>query len=706
MSKLAAMDPNLLINPNSNASRLGKVPLASILQRLPGLLQIIFIPFCFLGPVYAPATFGFYFVFLHLSFAYNATRSMVASRIAYKRAKEHSTTNWAEKYCQEIGVQSINDTRHDLPFDSIKHVIIIPQYKEELGTMYDTLDVLASHPQALTHYKICLAMEESEKGATQKAHGLIKKYLNQFYDITMTLHPSGRPGEIRGKSSNVAWAAKEMVRQAGGPRVEDIITVMDADTCFAADYFAALSYHYAVGTPKQRALMFFAPPTVFDRNAHKVPFLVRVADMQWSMGVISNMYNGSPFTPPCSAYSIPMKLAAAVGLWDVDPNSIGEDFHMYIKCFFSTHGEVIIKPIYSPASCCNIEGTNSNSRNVIARLGGNFLSGIYARSVQAKRHLWGALDLGYTIRRAIFGLFAPTFDAPNNLLQRIPFMSEHSRFDFHRLATRLIPFTYRVLECHIFVGQVLLMMIICKNFIPPEDGSNWLWDLLSGGNAVHPYVHLALASGNYITQAAGLVFIGAVIYYEKYQYWSGVKRWELAFCEELHPGTGCGVQPLGIRSRLKAVRHWFNMVEWVFIPVVGLVFMVIPQVYVHLCQIYTSSLTYVVAQKPKHEIRKEMTEIYEEVVLVEPVRGISVASSPVSAASATSSPPSKLRPGSLVVKEDIGARGDSGFYEFDGAGLPQSDFHPGMWAIKETIGHHLPNSPSQDSVETLANLAN
>jgi hypothetical protein len=108
-------------------------------------------------------------------------------------------------------------------------------------------------------------MEEGESEASEKAVGLIDRYRDLFYDITFTLHPSNRPGEIRGKSSNVAWAAKEMVRQAGGPRLEDIITVMDADTCFASDYFASLSYHYAVASPRDRALMYFAPTTVFDR---------------------------------------------------------------------------------------------------------------------------------------------------------------------------------------------------------------------------------------------------------------------------------------------------------------------------------------------------------------------------------------------------------------------------------------------------------
>jgi hypothetical protein len=148
------MSKFLEINSDSNAAILGKIPLASILQRLPGVIVLGFIPFCIFAPIYAPAFFAGYYIFLHLCFTYNATRSMFSSRLAWQEAIKHSKTNWAERYCEVVGVQSIRDTRHDLPFDSIKHVVIIPQYKEELGTMYDTLDVLASHPMALTHYKV------------------------------------------------------------------------------------------------------------------------------------------------------------------------------------------------------------------------------------------------------------------------------------------------------------------------------------------------------------------------------------------------------------------------------------------------------------------------------------------------------------------------------------------------------------------------
>src|SRR5690349_14879612 len=98
-------------------------------------------------------------------------------------------------------------------------------------------------------------MEESEKGAAEKAQTLMKMYADSFFEITYTVHPLGRPGEIRGKSSNVAWASSQMALRSGGGLAgrheHEIITVMDADTCFAEDFFSAVSYHYTTATPEQ-----------------------------------------------------------------------------------------------------------------------------------------------------------------------------------------------------------------------------------------------------------------------------------------------------------------------------------------------------------------------------------------------------------------------------------------------------------------------
>ena len=53
-------------------------------------------------------------------------------------------------------------------------------------------------------------MEESELEAVEKGDLLISMYSNQFRSIIYTLHPSGLPGEIRGKASNVLWASTQM----------------------------------------------------------------------------------------------------------------------------------------------------------------------------------------------------------------------------------------------------------------------------------------------------------------------------------------------------------------------------------------------------------------------------------------------------------------------------------------------------------------
>jgi hypothetical protein len=63
--------------------------------------------------------------------------------------------------------------------------------------------------------KICLAMEEAESGAEAKAKSLMRFYADCFSHITYTIHPVGVPGEARGKSSNVSYAARVMVSRAG-----------------------------------------------------------------------------------------------------------------------------------------------------------------------------------------------------------------------------------------------------------------------------------------------------------------------------------------------------------------------------------------------------------------------------------------------------------------------------------------------------------
>lgn len=117
--------------------------------------------------------------------------------------------------------------------DEVVHAIILPNYGEDLHTLRTTLNVLASHPRASTQYEVYLAMEQKESDAHDKAAKLLSFFEGSFLDIQSTFHPCNLPGEIAGKSSNVAFAARHIVQvhRAELSACNVIVTVMDGELC-------------------------------------------------------------------------------------------------------------------------------------------------------------------------------------------------------------------------------------------------------------------------------------------------------------------------------------------------------------------------------------------------------------------------------------------------------------------------------------------
>jgi hypothetical protein len=172
-----------------------------------------------------------------------------------------------------------------------------------MSTLTQTLSILASHPLAKSTYKVCLAMEEREAGSRAKGDTLRTQYVDKFRDITVSIHPSGLPGEVPGKGSNVGWGARWLVerefiataseydddededrasRLHSSTIPEGILTVMDADTAFASDYFLAAAAKYLLARPEKRERMMFVPPIIFDRNQADVPGITRITDIMWA----------------------------------------------------------------------------------------------------------------------------------------------------------------------------------------------------------------------------------------------------------------------------------------------------------------------------------------------------------------------------------------------------------------------------------------
>jgi len=145
--------------------------------------------------------------------------------------------------------------------------------------------------------------------------------------------------------------------------------------------------------PETANTTLYSAPIIFDRNAHLVPMLVRVADVLWCAAGLSGLYNTSSIRPPTSVYTVPLDLVDRVGGWDADSEAIGEDLHMYLKCFFALNGNLTTRTVLAPVSQSNVTGGGKGFR-------GQF-ENYKARYKQAMRHMWGALDSGYAIRSLV-----------------------------------------------------------------------------------------------------------------------------------------------------------------------------------------------------------------------------------------------------------------------------------------------------------------
>lgn len=166
-----------------------------------------------------------------------------------------------------------------------------------------------------------------------------------------------------------------------------------ADTHLSSRYFTQIArQHFEF--PDTNETTMYVPPLVFDRNLRGVPLPVRTADMMWAGAGLSSLYTGSQICIPTSVYSLPMTLVDNVGGWDTDPGAIGEDMHMYIKCFFALSGNLTVRIVYAAASQCNVTGGDDRGAY-------GYLTGLQARYKQALRHMWGAMDTGYAIRQTV-----------------------------------------------------------------------------------------------------------------------------------------------------------------------------------------------------------------------------------------------------------------------------------------------------------------
>jgi hypothetical protein len=203
----------------------------------------------------------------------------------------------------------------------------------------------------------------------------------------ITYHPVGLPGEVRGKSSNQAWAVRraveELVERRGYDLDEMTVTSCDADTIMPPQYFEALTYHFA--TDPRRYRRFWQAPIFFYNNIWQLPAPLRVPNALGGMVHLSRLSRKRRVLFSQSTYSLSMRMAHDVGYWDTDV--IPEDWHMFLKCFYELGGAVEVQPIHLPIG--NDGALSHTPRETLVN-----------HYQQVRRWAWGAVDVPYAFNEA------------------------------------------------------------------------------------------------------------------------------------------------------------------------------------------------------------------------------------------------------------------------------------------------------------------
>jgi cellulose synthase/poly-beta-1,6-N-acetylglucosamine synthase-like glycosyltransferase len=335
------------------------------LEILPGMVSWGFI----LAPLWASflipyALTVFIFVF-DAYWLYKSFALLICFYIASGKIRRAEQDDWLKK---------ANRLPH---FSRVTHVLVIPTYKERLEKLRRTLQAVARQTFPRERLFVILAMEARESGVRDKARALLGEFRGVFGAILATYHPDA-VGEVKGKSSNEAFAAREAYRRLVEGRQLDLayatISSVDADTLFDRQYFAYLTYAFL--TSPRRHHTFWQSANVSFNNFWQVPAAVRVVAFLESLWRVAVLIQPRRLLSN-STYSLSFKMLLAIGFWDVDV--IPEDYRIFFKAFYRLKGKVWVEPLFLKTSMDSPQALN-------------FLRTLKSKFEQERRWAWGVSD--------------------------------------------------------------------------------------------------------------------------------------------------------------------------------------------------------------------------------------------------------------------------------------------------------------------------
>lgn len=282
--------------------------------------------------------------------------------------------------------------KHQLKnWKKVYHAIIFVTYKESLKLIRESIKSYANSTFPSKQIIFVFAGEERDLENVLKYSKILKKELgNKFAHFMTTIHPKDIPGEIRGKSANATYAAKQLKKiidnthapqstagQEKIPYENIIVSNFDADTVVHPQYFAELTYKYITETDRTEKT--YQPTHMYHNNIWDVPVMVRLVALActfWRMAESMNKEKYKSF----SSRSIGLKTVIDTNYWD--PAVIPEDSRQFWTAYLKYDGRHKLVPIHCPLY-------------MDAVLSETYIKTFKSQYNQLRRWAWGVCDFPF-----------------------------------------------------------------------------------------------------------------------------------------------------------------------------------------------------------------------------------------------------------------------------------------------------------------------
>lgn len=285
-------------------------------------------------------------------------------------------------------------------FADVHHVIVIPEYHEPIHILRRTLENLTKQDFPKEKLFIVLATEQKDPQAQETSSILKKEFGSHFGKFLVTRHVL-TPEEVAGKSSNMAWAAREVTKKINAWN-RDInwttITSCDADALLHPKYFSYLTHAFL--SDPEREYRFYQGAILFYNNIWRIPLPSRVINTMFSIANLALLSQKNRLIN-FSTYSLSLATAARAGFWGIDV--IPEDYHMFFKVYFTLGSQVKTQSIFLPLLLDSAESHG-------------FWRTMANQYEQSKRWAWGISDIPFVLRNIILHEEIPLADRMRRLL--------------------------------------------------------------------------------------------------------------------------------------------------------------------------------------------------------------------------------------------------------------------------------------------------